>query len=83
MEMLCFSRLFYGICDINVKLGSNQIIAYDISNVKPFYQNLYKTNMLVWFLKRSCLYSLNKSSAFFSAEKMAAVFFMFYNQQEY
>lgn len=83
MGMLCFSHLLYGICDFNVELGSNQITAYDIFNVKPSYQNLYKTNMPIWFLKRSCLYSLNKSSAFFSAEKMAAVFFMFYNQQEY
>lgn len=83
MGMLCFSCLLYDICDINVELGNNQIKAYDIFNVKPSYQNLYKNNMPIWFLKKSCLYSLNKSSTFFSAEKMAAVFFMFYKQQEY
>lgn len=37
MEMHCLCHLLYCICDINVELGSNQITAHEIFNVKSSY----------------------------------------------
>lgn len=37
MEVLCLCHLLYCICNINVELGSNQITAHEIFNVKSSY----------------------------------------------